>query len=220
MTFLELQDLVLSWLDDPDAGYFTRPQVKTWVNNAQTQVQKLIDQAFEGHFIKTSETTTVSGQREYQLPTDFKRLHRLELVLDGGSSFQNQSRQMLMWISPNQQDSFARQGTPEAYYFKGKQLILVPVPDVTKTLRMDYAYRLTDMSNDADVSEIPIEHHELMAILATIDGLVKDGRETANMIAKRDEWIKMLKQDAEQRNADMPRTIVQTETDDFDIYPF
>ncbi len=214
MTFLEMQDLTLTWLDDPDAGYFTRATIKSWLNNAQKEVQKIIDQAFEGHFIKTSETTTVIGQREYQLPSDFKRLHRLELVIDDGSGFSTESVRQLGKITPNQQGQLVRYSTPEAYFFKGKQIILVPIPDAAKTLRMDYSYSLADLVADGDQSEIPVEHHEILPIYAAIDGFGKDGRDPATMIAKRDEWIKMLKQDAEQRNADMSRTVVTNSGDE------
>jgi len=213
VTFLEMQTLVLSWLDDVDAQYFTSTQVKLWLNNAQKEAQKLIEQAFEGHFIKCVETTTVIDQREYELPSDFRRLHRLELVLSG-SSFVTQDTSLLQKITRNQQDAFERKGTPQAYYFKGTQIVLVPVPDSAKTLRMEYAYRLADLTADADVSEIPIHYHEYLPLLATRDGLLKDGRDPAPIMAKIASFEDQIKKDAEQRNADMPRTVVQTMYDE------
>lgn len=213
MTFLQMQDLVLSWLDDPDAGYFTRPQVRVWLNNAQREVQKLVEQAFEGHFTKCVETTTVINQREYELPSDFKRLTRLELVLSG-STFPTQDVAILQKITPNQQDVLARQGQPQGYYFKGSQLILVPVPDTVKTLRMEYIYRLTDLSADADVSLVPDEFHEFIALLAARDGFLKDGRDITPIKDKISDYEQNLKRDAEQRNIDQPRTVVQTQFDD------
>lgn len=209
MTFLEMQTLTLSWLDDVDAQYFTSTQVKLWLNNAQKEAQKLIEQAFEGHFIKCVETTTVIDQREYELPSDFRRLHRLELVLSG-SSFVTQDTSLLQKITRNQQDAFERKGTPQAYYFKGTQIVLVPAPDSAKTLRMEYAYRLADLTADADVSEIPIHYHEYLPLLATRDGFLKDGRDPAPIMAKIAAFEDQIKKDAEQRNADMPRTVVQT----------
>jgi len=213
MTFLQMQDLVLSWLDDPDAGYFTRPQIRVWLNNAQREAQKLIEQAFEGHFVKCAETTTVINQREYELPSDFKRLTRLELVISG-SSFQNQDVNILQKITPNQQDVLPRLGTPQGYYFKGSQLILVPVPDTVKTLRMEYIYRLADMTLDADVSLIPDEFHEYVALLGARDGFLKDGRDISPIKDKISDYETNLKRDAEQRNIDQPRTVVQTQFDD------
>jgi len=209
MTFLQMQDLVLSWLDDVDAGYFTRAQVRVWLNNAQVEVQKTVDQAFEGHFVKCVETTLVVNQREYELPTDFKRLMRLEVVLSG-SSFQNQSVQVLNKVTRNQQDVFARSGTPMAYYFKGTQLVLVPVPSEAKTLRMEYTYKVPDLSADGDESEIPEQYHEYVSLLAARDGFLKDGRDITTIKSKLDDYETALKRDAEQRNADQPRTVVQT----------
>lgn len=217
MTFLEMQTLVSTWLDDVDQTYFTATQIKLWLNNAQKEAQKLVEQAFEGHFIKCVETTTVIAQREYELPSDFKRLHRLELVISG-STFITQSVQPLVKITPNQQDAIARSGIPTVYYFKGTQLILLPVPDSAKTLRMEYTYRLADLSLDADVSEVPKEYHELMPILATIDGLIRDGRDIAPMMAKKAEIEVAIKRDAEERNVDAPRAIVQNNYDDSEAF--
>lgn len=213
MTFLEQQDLCLTWLDDVDANYFTRAQIKLWINNGQKETQKLVEQAFEGHFIKCVETTLVVNQREYELPTDFKRLHRLEVVISG-STYQTQSVTRLGKITPNQQDVLARSGAPIGYYFKGTQLILVPVPDTAKTLRMEYAYRIPDLSANGDTSEIPKEYHEHAVVLATIDGLVRDGRDPAPLNQKREQLETSIKRDAEQRNVDQPRTIVQTNFDE------
>ena len=220
MTFLEMQDQVLQDLDDVDAGYFTRPIVKMYLNQAQKQVQKLVEQAFEGHFSLCAETTLVIGQREYELPTDFKRLDRLEIILSG-STFGTQNVQRVAKITPNQQDQFARTGTPLGYYFKGTQLVLVPCPDIAKTLRMEYTKKLSDMVNDSDVSEVPTEYHELLPVLAQIKGLIRDARNIAEAEKKRDELIQFIMRDAEQRNVDMPRTVVQTifdETSDDDIW--
>lgn len=213
MTFLEQQDLVLAWLDDVDANYFTRAQIKLWLNNAQKETQKLVEQAFEGHFIKCVETTTVVDQREYELPSDFKRLQRLELVITG-STFVTQEVHLLNKITRNQQDLFDRKGTPQCYFFKGTQIILAPVPDAAKTLRMEYTYRLADLSADGDVSEIPKDYHEYPCVLATIDGLIRDGRDPAPMLAKKAEIELAIKRDAEERNVDMPRNVVQTNFDE------
>lgn len=213
MTFVQLQTLVSSWLDDSSNGYFTLTEVKRWLNNAQREAQKMVGQAFEGHYRKVVQTTMVQYQREYQLPSDFRKLSRLEVILTG-SSFQTESVQRLVKITENQQDNFERTGTPLAYYFKGDQIVLVPAPDDDKTLRLTYMYRVTDMSNDADTPDIPEDYHEYLAVLATLDGLYKDGRETGPMMQKKEYFEKLFKQDAEERNVDESRTVVQTQFDD------
>ncbi len=216
MTFLEQQDLVLSWLDDVNAGYFTRPEVKRWLNNAQAEVQKNIIQYFEGYFQKTVETYLVIAQKEYNLPSDFKKLVRLEIVLSGTAP-SSEDRIQLSKITHNQQDFFIdQQGTPRAYYFNGNQLILVPAPNSAFKMRMDYVYRLQDLASDSDTTEIPAEYQELMCVLATLDGFYKDGRDASPMLTKKAYFEEQMRADAEQRNVDAPRTVVQTIDDDFE----
>lgn len=216
MTFLELQDLVLSWLDDKDAGYFTRAEVKRWLNNAQRETQKLVIQAFEGHYRTVAQTTLVVNQREYQLPTNFKKLSRLEVILSG-TAFQNEDRAMVQKITENQQDFYPMQtGTPVGYYFLGDKIVLVPAPDSAKTLRLTYLYNVEDMVNDGDSPDIPTEYHEFLAVLATLDGLYKDGRDVNAMLEKKRYYEEQFKRDAEERNVDTPRTVVQKNDDDFD----
>ena len=61
------------------------------------------------------------------------------------------------------------------------------------------------------------EYHEFIAVLATITCLTRDGRDAATFIEKRNYYEQQLKRDAEQRNIDSPRTIVQTMSDDSDF---
>jgi len=216
MTLTELITLTSTWLDDVNNGYFTTTQITAWLNNAQRETQKMVIQAFEGHYRKCVETTTLANQREYQLPDDFKKLSRLEYILSG-TSFQNESRQRLSKITENQQDYFPENtGTPISYYFQGDKLILVPCPDQAKTLRMTYLYRVADMTVGGDVPDIPEDYHEYLAVLATLDGLYRDGRDAAPFLEKKRYYEEQFRRDAEERNVDEPRTVVQTQTDDYE----
>jgi len=216
MTFSELQVITSAWLDDVNNGYFTLAQVKQWLNNAQIETQKLVVQAFEGHYRKCVETTTVVNQREYQLPSDFKKVSRLEYILSG-TTFQTEDRARLQKVTENQQDFFPdKVGTPVAYYFQGNKLILLPCPNEAKILRLTYIYRVADMVNDGDEPDIPEDYHEYLAVLATLDGLYRDGREAGPFLEKKRYYEEQFKRDAEERNVDTSRTVVQTIDDDFE----
>lgn len=216
MTFAQLQVLVSTWLDDVNNGYFTLPQIKTWLNNAQIEAQKYVIQAFEGHYRKIVQTQTVLNQREYQLPDDFKKLSRLELVLSG-STFETEDRARLQKVTENQQDFFPdKVGTPIAYYFQNNKIILLPCPNQVWTLRLTYLYLVADMVNDSDEPDIPAEYHEYLAVLATLDGLYRDGREVGPYLEKKRYYEEQFRRDAEERNVDTSRTVVQTIDDDFE----
>lgn len=218
MTLLQIRTLVLSLLDDVNAGYFTAPQVNVWINNGQKEVQKMIAQAFEGYNLKRVKTQTVLNQREYSLPDDFKRLHRLDIVLSGTEPTEQVQR--LQKITRNQQDRvFNQSGTPAFYYFQGDYVVVVPAPSQQWDLRLTYEYLISDLVNDTDSPDLPKQYHEMIAILAARDGLLKDGRDASLMLAKLKDFETALKRDAEQRNADESRTIVQTQDDD-DFYGY
>ena len=184
-----------------------------FINNAQREVQKTLGQAFEAYNIKKVKTTMVVGQKEYALPSDFKRLHRLEIVISGSPP--NETLRRLTKITRNQQDEFpTTYGSPVAYFFQGNYLILVQAPDTAQVLRMEYEYLAADLSNDSDSPDLPSQYHEMIAIMAARDGLIKDGRDAALMQRKIDEFKELMKQDAEQRNVDQPRSVIQTRGDD------
>ncbi len=220
MTFLELRVLTSGLLDDVNNGYFTVAQVNTWLNNGQKEVQKIVNQAFEGHSIRCVQTTLVNSQREYALPSDFKRLHRLEFIASG-STIADYSLTRLQKITRNQQDMLPNNvGTPAGYYFQGNYIVLVPAPQTAWVMRMEYEYLLADMSADGDSPDLPAQYHEMVALYAARKGFLKDGRDASLVQKEIDSFEEGLKRDAEQRNADEPRTIVQTSFDDGGDYMY
>ncbi len=210
MTLTDLTTLMLSWLDDPNAGYFTPAVTLPFLNNAQKEVAKRLVAKGQNYYIKCQQTTLVPSQGLYQLPTDFRKLHRLEIVKSG--TYPNEDRSVIAPITMNQQDfnpSFT--GTPETYFLKKNVIALYPVPDTALTLRMNYSYRIADMVNGSDTPDVPEDYHELIAILATLDGNLKDKMDMSGIIAKKEYYERMMDQDSAERQLDQPRTIVVTE---------
>lgn len=209
MNFRQLKDLTASWLDDLNFGYFTETQVSVWTNNAQKEVQKRLLKAGKNYYTKCVQTTLVVNQSDYVIPDDFKKLHRLEVIVSGTPP--NESKSPLSAITANQQDYIASgSGTPQAYYFKKNRLVVLPFPNATLTMRLLYSYEVTDMSADSDVPDVPDGYHELIALLACEDGFLKDGRVNELLQKKLASFQKDMDDDAQERNQDMPRTIVET----------
>lgn len=214
MTFLELQQLTSYWLDDLNFGYFTQTQVKRWLNNAQQEAQKILIQSSENWFLDCVTTTCVANQPNYALPDDFLKLNRLQVVENPGTSSEDRTQIFGVVLS---QDKLLTQSPafPAAYYLKSNQLILVPVPDSTYTLRMDYTFRLADMVLDGDVSDIPEQYHEYIALLAAISGFLKDDRNPSSLLAKKQWYEELFKRDSEDRKVDAPREVISTKDDYF-----
>jgi len=209
MTLNDLMNLTAYWLDDVNFGYFTTTQVQAWLNNAQRETQKILLQARQNFYVTPVQTTLVDGQPDYVLPSDFMTLHRAELIISGVPPNENSSP--LAPITLNQQDLVpSKTGTPQFYFFKKNRIKLCPAPDTAYTFRIHYSYAVTDMTLATDQPDIPSPYHEFLAVLATIDGLLKDGRDVSRFIAKRQYYQELMQQETTDRSEDSPRSVVTT----------
>lgn len=217
MTLADLQTLTLSWLDDLQAGYFTLPQVNVFLNNAQKEVQKRLIKAGQNYYVIRCQTNLVISQQDYVLPDDFRKLHRLELVISGTNP--NETIQPLQPITINEQDLvLAQPATPNAYFIKRNRLSLYPIPDAALIMRMYYSYLVTDMTLVTDIPDVPPAYQELIALLAAQDGFLKDGRSNELLQSKIAAYERDFDADAQERNQDRPRRIVETGNDDYGGY--
>lgn len=209
MTFLDLQNLVAYNLDDLQFGYFTPTQVKVWLNNAQKRVQKMLIDAGQNYYLTCAQTTMLANQSDYSCPLDFKKLHRMEVILSGSPP--NEAIARVLPITLNQQDLVTRgAGTPAVYVIKRNKFTLFPAPDTALVLRIQYTYEVGDMSLDTDLPDAPASYHELVALLACEDGFLKDGRVNDLLLKKIAKFESELKTDSQERQQDLPRNIVMT----------
>ena len=211
MTFLQLQTLTGQWLDDTAFGYFTLATVKTWLNNSQRELQKLLLNSGENYYTKCASCSTVVGQKDYAFPSDFLKVMRLEYILSGSGD--TAVMNPIAAITRNEQDNYSGSisGDPSYYWLNKDTFTLKPVPNAVKTIRLQYAYRVSDMSADGDLPDAPADYHEYLAIMAARDGFIKDGRDLSAINNKLGYFEGMLNKNAEQRKQDAPRMVVHCE---------
>jgi len=212
MTFSELKTLVWSWLDDPNHLYFTTEQVGVWLNNAQKEAQKQLIQAGENFYVRKVYANTVVDTDTYALPDDFLKLHKLQLVTSGTAGSVNEVRSALTPVTLVQLDQVSMStGQPAVHCIRKNCFTIRPTPSVAQRMYLDYSYLVDDMSAASDTPDVPAQYHEYLAVLATLDGFLKDRRDPSPMIEKRDFYRGMMKQDAEDRHVDSPRMVVVTD---------
>lgn len=210
MNLGQLRGLTLQWLDDLEAGYFTPTQVNLWLNNAQKEAQKRLLQAGQNYYLICKETTFTINQQEYVLPSDFRKLHRLEVIVSGWGTI-NESKYMVSPMTLNQEDLVnLTPGDPAFYVLKKSRVKVFPAPSVGYHVRLFYSYLVEDMVVDTDVPDVPEAYHEYLACLATQDGFMRDGRVPDLILKKIAEYEKQMDQDANERLVDQPRQIVET----------
>lgn len=217
MTRSDIRTLILQWLDDVQGAYFDSTTLNTWINLAQREVQKLLLQAGVNYYMTPVQTSTVSGQADYVLPSDFITLHRLEIVISGTGV--NENRQPLGPITTNQQDLvLITSGIPTNYYIKKDRVTVSPTPDNTYTLRLYYSPRVADLAGDSSTPDVPEQFMEYVAILAAYNGFIKDDRAPENIVAKKAKYEELLKQMASERTQDISRQVVVTRDYDSGYY--
>lgn len=210
----ELRTLVLDWLDDVDAGYFTPADVNTWLNNAQYEVQKQLLDCGELWYMKCATAYTTQFYDTYSLPSDFAKMHRLEFLVQGAPSG-SAGQQVWSSIEPATLNEGAcinfGTGQPALVTIGKNCLILRQIPDSGYFMRMFYSYIVTPMQDDLNVPDCPIQYHQFIAVQAAWDGYMKDQRDPSIVDEKRAYYLDMMKKDQIQRNRSRPRRVVQTE---------
>lgn len=217
MTLSELRTLARYWLDDDEGGYFTNAMMLVFLNNAQRELQKKLLKAGEDYYTICVETSTVASQRDYQLPSDFIKLFRMERITQGTGD--TASTERLYPLTRNEIDvahyntaGGSTQGLPYNYVINKNTFSLYPVPNEGgKIIRLWYAPRVTDMAADDDTPDAPEDWHEYIAILAARDGFLRDGRSMSPIESKLIYFERMLDEIAESRADDSPRMVVATE---------
>lgn len=218
MTYVELRALVWTWVDDVNGDYFTATEVNRSLNNALYEVQKQLIGSGESWYLRSQESDTVAEQEAYELPSDFMRLHRFDIVPSGTGAWDD-PRRVLTPVTPVQAMDFpVGPALPVSYYTKKNCVVLRPIPDQAYPIRILYSYRASEMSGDSDTPDVPIQYQEYLAVLACIDCFLRDQRDPAPFFAKREMYLQSMKADADQRNVDSPRMVVTTEDDGWELY--
>ncbi len=209
MTLTQLITYCSDLLDDPNNTYFTTSNLTLRLNLALRELQKRLISANEQWYMTCSTTTTVVSQNAYAIPSDFIQVIRLDYITQGSGT--TASTQKLMPITPNQVDLVTDvSGDPQYYVLQKDQFVLYPTPNAVKTLHLYYSYYVADMVAGSDIPDAPAQFHEYIAILAARDCYIKDGRSIQPIEQKLQEYEKLLKELAEQREASVTRMVVKT----------
>lgn len=122
-----------------------------YINQSFGELQDQLVKAYDDHyFLDGYDFDTVSGQKDYSLPSDFYKLGGVD-VIEGGevyslSKFNFQERSFY--------DSSYAVVNAGAPYFKynliGDEIRILPEPTAAHTMKLWYTKRLSSLSNDSD----------------------------------------------------------------------
>jgi len=215
MTVLESYNYVASQVDDLLFGYFTKPQLLIYLNQAVQETQKKLIAAGNNWYLKKTDDSgpnayfTVVNQSSYAPPADLMDINRLEIVQNPGV---NENRVALTSITLNQKDYFhGYTQWPVAFFFEKTNINIVPAPQVGGLLiRYWYTYRIAPLVAESDTIDLPQEFVEYANYLVILKCFAKDGRDPGYFLQMVKDIEGRLERQAIMRAQDHAPQIVQT----------
>ena len=145
-------------------------QVKRDLNTAKDIAFNRLLSLGQDYNVRLAKADIVADQELYGLPTDLRKIVRLELGYDNSTDRYKADR--IDSNAPNDPvDTVYLESDPK-YMVRGDNLEINPTPDsaVTDGLWLWYIEDLADMSADTDVSGLPIDYDYLLTLYAAAKG--------------------------------------------------
>lgn len=216
-TLSNLRDHVRTYLDEVSAADWTDVQVEREINYAYLEVVSAVIDTYEDYYRSRYTADFVASQDEYELPTDFLKMRRLELKYVSTDERIKANRFSFNQIPrATNSTSYSFLGSP-IYDLSGDFIKILPVPTVavTEGILMYYIRQVSELSEDTDEIDIPFpdRYGKLVTIGATAE-LLRKGQQEEAVAAKYDDkfqiGLEKMKSELEDRIADGPKMIEDT----------
>ena len=166
-TFQELQDAVANWLDRSDLT----ARIPEFITLAEARLNReLRVRLMEGRYT----ANTVSSQRNYALPPDYRQMRSLRLNQDPIVT--------LVYLTPQQMDQTwagTLSGTPKAYTIVANDIRLGPSPDSVIEMDIDYYRAVSPLSGTNTTTTMLTQNPDIYlygALMAAEPFLMNDER--------------------------------------------
>jgi hypothetical protein len=176
MTFLEMQQAVGALINQDvsnDNGLVTQSEVKVNLNRGYQKVVNRIASLGQDYYVRLAKANLVADQSLYGLPTDFRRMIRVELNY-GQGGYKARRTDSNAYGDPI--DTSISPTSPQ-YSVRGKNIDINPTPSeaVENGLWMWYVETVNDLSGDDDEPNLPPEFSDLPIEYAVAKAKARQG---------------------------------------------
>lgn len=180
----DIRSLTRTYLDEASAGFWSDAELNSLINVANQKLNATVAGVYEDAFTQSVTFNTVANTKSYALPTDFRVLRRLELYDTADPHVISKFDELhFPRIEGTHEWPFGGFGEPRRYVLRGNQFDLYPIPDAVYPLRMYYDRRLADLLVDGDIPASPAEFHDMLALYAAAQALVKAQDDPSTLLA-------------------------------------
>lgn len=228
-TLANINAQVRTYLDETVQADWTDVEVNREINVGYMKVYTAVVGVFEDYYSVKSTASSVADQQEYDLPSDFYKVRRIEINYKPSDS-----NTIPLKAIPIQMDSVRRDlgystqgmtvaGTP-SYYIRGDKLGFIPFPTVagSDAITLWYIKIISELSSNTDAIDIPFPDRYYDSIALEASGTLLRKSQQEEEVAKvylQDAEMRRMKmvEELEDRQADDSKMIVDTQGDDVDF---
>jgi hypothetical protein len=206
MTFVQMQTEVGDLLNMTISSSTTvdTTQVKRDLNTARDTVLNRLLSLGQNYNTRLAKTDLVTDQELYGVPTDCRKIVRVEVGYDSSTDRRKASRTDNN--APGDPIYDTSLTSRPRYFLRGENIELRPTPinDVSEGLWLWYIENPADMSGDTDTSGIPFEYDQLLTLYAAAKGSYTLGlhNEGNNYMAQFRLGLDDMEQEIIERNID------------------
>jgi len=154
-----------------------------WINDAYMQMVDELIKVQPDFFSKSATTDTVSGQREYDLPSDWTKILTVNIYQDGSwtkvTPMGNADMRFVPELADSADQGFST-GSPR-YYIYGQKIGILPTPDTTTSdaIKIWYTYTPDTLDTDTESPDLPEQYHRILKYMAYANFLDRDDEHVA-----------------------------------------
>lgn len=193
---LGLVELAASYLNDRTHKFWSKGELVAYVNEAQWTIAAEINRIAKEYFLTSATTPLVAGQAYYSMPSDLIKLSGLEIA-DSSSDRDPQDIQSVA-LQDRKFYEVLQQAQNKAdyrfFFVAGTTFRLMPEAGTVngQLARCHYVKRLSRLTLNSDVSEIPEQHHGLIAMDAARLAFVKGKQQNPQLERMRAERLEAM----------------------------
>lgn len=220
MTLIEVIDTARQLVNDPldssrtfpdnTSSFWKDTELINYFNMVQQEISMEIVQTYEDYFLTQSDLSIANGTAEYQLPSRFVKMRRVEdrrNTVDPVEIYPVTLNERPIYGPLHQ--SVSSSFWVGGYYLKGNYIVFTDTPTFTdgSAIRIYYVRALIDLTAGSLSSDIPVEHHRVLVWGMVKHMLFQQQSDTSKAEQEYEKSLIKLKMQCENRQVQMPRYV-------------
>lgn len=131
--------------------FFPEVQLVKWINEGRDELYAIVSRLEPERYTSEDSISVVSGTSSYNLPSDFLWLNGVEIADTSRAT----GRRTVGGIEYAMRNEYFINGGKDSavYYLKGPKIVIVPTPQWSGTMYLDYVPVLTDLATGSDAMD-------------------------------------------------------------------